>query len=400
MLFSVLSFKEMRPEDAFNELPNYKKQPKKVEFLENVSDEPYLNDISFEDRYYLDLLRFENQLKDAMFMIDSDENFFCNYDILRAMGLKGYANPIWRTDEIVDCPAMTFNCCSPVEMTNLDAIWNKFSKYMELHHYYYAYYIKEIIKHHNDYMEVIQEVKENTQNRMCRRAAELLKDMEVDVTTLKSVEELIRKVQTFDMQMKKGFKCLLCDFNNAKYFDKKNRYVKFHSNVCSDMIKHNFEYYYYFNTFIWKYINTVNLLAHCVNHADENDMNQFVMNGDKSFDFLQTDGSLYIENCKLAISANLPEEEIFQNCLNFCYRFELFDYSTNIFKDIHVLGRMFKNIKTHLIQSDILDVSDPAEDLQKFKFEFLKPELNIFTYFQYIYDLDGIDRQRFIMYQH
>ena len=375
---------DKRLDDAFTELPNYQKQPKKVEFIEDISGEPYLDDISFDDRYYLDLLRFQNQLKDKMFKVDENKNYFCNYDILTAMGLKGYANPIWKTDDIVDCPAMTFNCCSPVEFGNLDDIWKKFSKYIELHHYYYAYYIKEILKHHQDYMEVIDEVRGNTKYRICKKAATLLKDMVIDNKTLKDVDKMIDKVQKFDMHIKKGFKCLLCDFNNAKYVDKEHRYIKFHTNVCSDMIKHNFEYYYHFNNFIWKYINTVNLMAHCVNHADTTHENQFVMNAEHKFDFLPIDNSLYLENCKLTISSKGTIEEIFQSCVNFCYRFELFDYSTNIFKDINVLGRMFKNIKAHLIKSDLLEVSEPAEELKKFRFEFLKPELNIFNFFQYI----------------
>lgn len=121
------------------------------------------------------------------------------------------------------------------------------------------------------------------------------------------------------------------------------------------------------------------------------------MDNDHKFDFIDIDNLLYIENCKHTITSKGTQKEIFQSCTNFFYRFTLFDYPTNIFKDIYLLGRIFKNIKTHLIQSKILEVSEPAEDLQKFKFEFTKPELKIFQYFQYLYDLDGIDKQRLIM---
>lgn len=398
LLLQNIVSKTRRPEDAFSELPKFKSEPKIIEFLDDIGDEPYLEDLTFDDRFVLDLYRFEKQLKDKAFKIDHNTNFFCNYDILMAMGLKGYANPIWKTDDIVDCPDMTFNCCSPIELTNLDEIWKKFSKYIEMHHFYYTYYIKAILSHHNDYLEIVDEVRENSKYRVCGKAATLLKQMEMDDKTLAEADRLIKKAQSFDLRMKKGFKCLLCDFDNAKHIDKEERYVKFHSNVCLDMVRQNFEYYNYFNTYIWKYINTVNLLAHCVNHADQKDANHFVMNNDKKFDFISVDNSLYIEGCKMALTTkDVTEEEIFQSCLNFCYRFSLFDYSTNIFKDIELMGRIFKNVKTHLIKSELLEVSDPAKELSKFKFEFFKPELNIFAYFQYIYDLDGIDKGRFIM---
>lgn len=385
-------------EDAFTELPKYKEGTKVVDFLDKTIDEPYLDDISFDDRYVLDLYRFEKQLKDKAFKIDYNKDFYCNYDILTAMGLKGYANPIWKTQDITDCPEMSFNCCSPIELTNLDNIWQKFLKYIEMHHFYYAYYIKEILRHHEDYASVIEDIRANSKHRICRKAATMLNKMDMSLITVDNADKLIKKAQSFDLRMKKGFKCLLCDFDNAKHVNKEDKYVKFHSNVCLDIVKNNFEYYSYFNSYIWKYINTVNLLAHCTNHAKESDKNKFAMNDDQKFDFLPVDNSLYVEGCRAALTTkDVSEEQIFQSCVNFCYRASLFDYSTNIFKDIHLLGRIFKNIKTHLIRSDILDIKDPAEELSKFKFNFHKPELNIFAYFQYIYDLDGIDKNKFIM---
>lgn len=117
-----------------------------------------------------------------------------------------------------------------------------------MHRYYYSDYIKEILKHYDNYMEVIENIRENSKYRICVKAANLLKVMEVDKSTFREAEKLIKKAQTFDLRMKRGSKCLLCDFDNAKYIDKDYRYVRFHSNVCNDMVKHNFEYFYYFNT--------------------------------------------------------------------------------------------------------------------------------------------------------
>lgn len=63
--------------------------------------------------------------------------------------------------------------------------------------------------------------------------------------------------------MKKGFKCFLCDFDNAPYFDEENKFVNFNNDLCLDMIDNTAEFFLFYNKIIYRYINSVNFLAHC-----------------------------------------------------------------------------------------------------------------------------------------
>lgn len=67
----------------------------------------------------------------------------------------------------------------------------------------------------------------------------------------------------YDLKLKKGFICMLCDFDNEPYLSLEEKFVYFNNDVCLNVVNNTFDYFYYFNTYVWKYINSVNFLAHC-----------------------------------------------------------------------------------------------------------------------------------------
>lgn len=60
-----------------------------------------------------------------------------------------------------------------------------------------------------------------------------------------------------------GSLCYLCDFRNHKYFDEQTSTTFLNVDVCHHIVDKTFSTFYYFNKFVWRYINTVNILAHC-----------------------------------------------------------------------------------------------------------------------------------------
>ena len=73
--------------------------------------------------------------------------------------------------------------------------------------------------------------------------------------------------------------------------------------VCHKIVKETFPTFYYFNKHIWRYINTVNFLAHCYK-KNGNGIGLFTLDKNRSFDFLKIDNSLYIEDCNFALENN------------------------------------------------------------------------------------------------
>ena len=79
-------------------------------------------------------------------------------------------------------------------------------------------------------------------------------------------------------------------------------------NVCENFVENTFEYFYYFNNFVWKYLNSVNFMAMCNIGGHQ----EFKLSKHKDFIFLQINNTWYLEQCKKAFDKNLNEDgEIF-----------------------------------------------------------------------------------------
>ena len=125
--------------------------------------------------------------------------------------------------------------------------------------------------------------------------------------------------------MKKGFRCIICDFDNGVSIDINQKITYFNKDVCHKIVDNTFEYFYYFNSFVWKYINTVNFLAHC--SSSHLNFGEFKLNASNSFDFIPIENSLYVEDCNYALMMNLKDEKKFAKCLNYCEKYNFFTQS-------------------------------------------------------------------------
>lgn len=76
--------------------------------------------------------------------------------------------------------------------------------------------------------------------------------------------------------------------------------MNYNNDVCYEIVEKVFPYFYFFNSFVWKYINSVNFLAYCNNVNAEHD-NKFTLDKDLSFEYLKIENSLYLEACRREI---------------------------------------------------------------------------------------------------
>lgn len=151
-------------------------------------------------------------------------------------------------------------------MNRLEELWDdKYSKYVEFNHYYFGFYIRQILDYHQEFKNKAVFVEAENRYPICQRVAKLIKNFEFPEDFEKVLNEMFTKVYEFDMALKKGFACFLCDFENARHIDMKTKSVFFNINVCDVIVTNTYQFTDYFNKYIYKYINTVSMLAHCIN---------------------------------------------------------------------------------------------------------------------------------------
>lgn len=161
---------------------------------------------------------------------------------------------------------MEFNCCSETDMNRLQEVWDdRYSKYTEFNHFYFTFYIREIIKYDHEYKKKAIFIENENPYPVCKRAASLIRNFELPEDLDDHLDRLFKQVYTFDIALKKGFSCFLCDFENSKHIDMESESVYFNINVCDSILYNTFEFNDFFNRFIYKYINTVSILSHCMN---------------------------------------------------------------------------------------------------------------------------------------
>lgn len=243
---------------------------KKVEFLEEVNDQLYLMYITYEDRNYLDLFNFDRQLKNSA--IDSDDtlDYNCPKMLYRSMGLQGYFNPILKDGSIEDCPNLELTCCTSQDFNELESIWeDSLRPGTEAGHFYLEYYVKSTLDHIEVYKETANAVIEVISDRMCLSVAHSILNYNVNQELIDKTISLLAHVKEYDIQVKKSYPCLVCNHENIQYFDFKNRLLGLKGEVCLDIVGNLLEFYNHYNTFFWKYFNSLYYLAKCVDdHMD------------------------------------------------------------------------------------------------------------------------------------
>ena len=166
----------------------------------------------------------------------------------------------------MDCQHMSYNCCTETDFAKLQEYWDDYySKYVEFNHFYFTFYIREIIRYHSVYKEKATFIADQNKYPICQKSAQLIKNFEFPDNFGEKIDGLFKKVYDFDVALKKGFACFLCDFENAKHIDLESKSVFLNINVCDNIISHTFEFNRFFNKYIYKYVNTVAMLSHCLN---------------------------------------------------------------------------------------------------------------------------------------
>jgi hypothetical protein len=174
--------------------------------------------------------------------------------------------PEVKSDKILECQHMTYNCCTETDFTKLEEYWDDtYSKFVEFNHFYFTFYIRETLRYHDVYVEKATFIEDQNEYPICRKSAMLVKNFEFPEGFHEHVDEMFKKVYDFDVALKKGFSCFLCDFENAKHIDLDSKSVFMNVNVCDSIITHTFEFNQFFNRYIYKYMNTVAMLSHCIN---------------------------------------------------------------------------------------------------------------------------------------
>ena len=177
--------------------------------------------------------------------------------------------PELKSDKIMDCQEMSYNCCTETDFAKLQEYWDDYySKYVEFNHFYFTFYIREIIRYHSVYVEKATFIENQNKYPICNKSAQLVKNFTFPDNFGEHIDSLFKKVYDFDIALKKGFACFLCDFENAKHIDLETKSVFFNINVCDNIITHTFEFNQFFNKYIYKYVNTVAMLSHCINTHD------------------------------------------------------------------------------------------------------------------------------------
>lgn len=361
----------------------------KVEFIENLSKQTYIDQISYTDRYVLDLYLFDQNVKNANFELKGEFLRKCPREIFKSLGLSGVSNPILRTSNIEICPNMKANCCTNSDLIGLDAIWRDYSAFIQLNYDYFAYYAKTTV-HAMPIIEARAEALRNSSKHMiCREMSEtfatfLSGDLKLDVF-LRQIQE----VKQYDLSLKKGFKCLLCDYNNNQYFDLLNKVVIYKTDFCVDIVKNTLPFFINMRDFFLKYFNSVAMVARCSMRHGQEFAKTFPFDYDEPFEFLNVRNSYYDNDCFNAYKSK-NDEQIAVYCRNYCHKFDLWGYE-GILPNTVKMGNMFKLIQENLLDQQTIEVIRPTEEMGVYKFPFASEIDDIFFSFDQMFGAQGIE---------
>lgn len=361
----------------------------KVEFIENLSKQTYIDQISYDDRYVLDLYLFDQNMKNANFQLDGEFLRMCPRSIFKSIGLTGVSNPVLRTSNIEICPNMKANCCTNNDLVGLEAIWHDYSAFIEINYDYFAYYAKTTIRA----MPIIESRAEALRNvskhMICREMSETFLTFKSGDLKLDVFLKQLQGVKKYDLSLKKGFKCLLCDFNNNKYIDLLNRVVIYKTDFCVDIVKNTLPFFINMRDFFLRYFNSVTMIARCSKHHGQDFIKTFPFDYEEEFDFLNVRNSYYDNDCLKAYLSK-KDDQIAIYCRNYCHKFDLWGYE-GILPNSAKMGSMFKLIQENLLDPLQIEVIRPSEDLGVYKFPFSSELDDVFSNFDQMFGAQGIE---------
>lgn len=360
----------------------------KVEFLENVSKQTYLNQISFDDRYVLDLYLLDQNLKNENFVLDGQFLRGCPRAVFKSLGLSGLANPALRTGSIAICPNMRANCCTNNDFVGLEAIWQDFFAYLELNYDYFSHFAKTTLKMITTVVAKADALRTNSPHMICRSIGETFAKFRAEDLSVDKFIGQLTKVKTYDLSLKRGFKCMLCDHGNNQFIDLQNRVVHYRNDFCVDIVKNTFPFYQNMNDFFLRYFNSAAMVAKCSSNHGLGSEKVFPFKLEEPIDFLEIKSSFYDAECR-RVAQSGSDEEIATACRNYCHKFDMWSFQ-GILPDMVKMGRMFSLIAENLLPVQEIEALKPKDDLITYAFPFQTPSDNIFAEFEQMFGAAGV----------
>lgn len=360
----------------------------KVEFLENVSRQTYLNQISYDDRFVLDLYMLDQNLKNENFMLRGEYPRACPRLIFLSMGLTGLANPVLRTGNIAICPNMRANCCTNNDFVGLDAVWKDYFAYLELNYDYFAHYAKISLHSAEEIAAQAEYLRKNSPHMICRTIGESFARFKAEEFGADKFIAQLARVKAYDLSLKKGFKCMLCDYDNNQFIDVENRVVRYRDDFCVDIAKNTFAFFTNLNEFFLRFFNSATMVARCSGNHGLVTEKLFPFNPEEAFDFLEVQASFYDVECRRALSTN-RDEEIAVYCRHYCHKFDMWTFR-GILPDVVKMGRMFATLAENLLPVQEIEALKPKDDVVNYAFPFETPSNDVFTQFEQVFGEHGV----------
>ena len=82
---------------------------------------------------------------------------------------------------------------------------------------------------------------------ICKNTAEKFLSHYMNESILEEGDDMLIRLQKFDLNQKKSSLCYLCDFRNHKHFDEETNTVFMNVDVCHKIVHETFPIFYYFN---------------------------------------------------------------------------------------------------------------------------------------------------------
>ena len=317
-----------------------------LEFIENNEGQKYLDVITFKDRFILDLLKLNNELRMANFDTNPENRYACPRNLLENFSLRGYLTPNAVSIPPRFCGNMQQTCCLPNDFEDLETLWKQdYSPKIKYYQNYFKFYVKSTLSGHSHYLPIAERIAKNHKKDICVKAASRLLEIEMSDEIVQETLDLMDRFLDFDYKFKRGFVCLLCDYANVGELDFKDQIHGFNRDMCNNLVDHTFDFQYLMNRVVYRYINAVGMLAVCTKTID-NSFNDTVVES-HNMDYLQIDNNQESEMCHTAKHNGL---NIFVNCLKYCSDYNLWKPENPTYPDLDILARIHENVKNYLFE--------------------------------------------------
>lgn len=354
----------------------------KVEFIEDNEAQNYLDVITFRDRFILDMYKLNIDLRLSNLDTNPKNSYECPKQILENFGLDALKTPVITPIGSKYCKNMRQTCCLQNDIEILEKVWeNSYSPKIKYFQYYFKYYINKILHHHERFRLIANEISHNHKNHYCKTNAKLFLEMEIDEDFIEKTKKLLKDFLNFDYKLKRGFMCALCDYENLGGFDFKTNLQAYHHNFCQNIVEHSIDFQHYMNKIIYKYINSVNVLATC-KKTIVNAYNDTVVQSNDSV-FLEIDNNQFNEICHHAKQNGL---NTFLNCLTYCSRYKIWRMEEPTYRKLDVLVKIHENVNNYLLdKKDDIIVDNPKNIAIDWVIEPKREALDIFTTWEIVF---------------